>query len=76
MYNNSTTYYAYIFFFYKYLKRHSSAFTMDVIARCAFGMKITDLGAENDPFMKHTQTVTRPPVRKSPKVLIPCNHPL
>jgi len=24
-----------------------SAFTMDVIARCAFGMKIADLGAED-----------------------------
>ncbi len=49
-----------------------SAFTMDVIARCAFGMKIEDLGAKDDPFMKHAKTVFSPPVNKTPMVLTPC----
>lgn len=47
---------------------------MDVIARCAFGMKITDLGAdEDDPFMKNAKAVFAPAVTKTPVVIIPCN---
>ena len=33
-------------------KTQFSAFTMDVIARCAFGMQLNNLGEKDDPFME------------------------
>lgn len=47
---------------------------MDVIARCAFGMTIKNLGGEEDPFMKKAKEVFSPPVNKSPIILIVCKY--
>ena len=51
-----------------------SSVTMDVIAKCAFGLNIDKLGEKDDPFMKNAQTVFNPPVNKSPLIVIPYNH--
>ena len=45
---------------------------MDVIARCAFGMTIENLGEKDDPFMRNAKHVFSPPVGKSPFILLPC----
>ncbi len=45
---------------------------MDVIARCAFGLKIETLGNEDDTFIKNAQHVLNPPTNRSPIVLLPC----
>ncbi len=45
---------------------------MDVIARCAFGMTIQNLGGKDDPFMEKAMKVFSPPVNKSPIIIIPC----
>lgn len=45
---------------------------MDVIARCAFGMSIENLGSDDDPFMKNAKNVFSTPVSKNPFILIPC----
>jgi cytochrome P450 len=52
-------------------KRQFSAFTMDVIARCAFGMKIDNLGEKDDEFMRRAQAVFSPPANRSPIVMLP-----
>ncbi|XP_046636806.1 cytochrome P450 3A2-like [Daphnia pulicaria] len=52
-----------------------SAFTMDVIARCAFGLKIETLGNEDDTFIKNAQHVLNPPTNRSPIVLLPLLFP-
>ncbi|XP_057367195.1 cytochrome P450 3A2-like isoform X1 [Daphnia carinata] len=52
-----------------------STFTMDVIARCAFGLKIDNLGNKDDPFIKNAQFVFNPPTNKSPAVLLPFMYP-
>ena len=57
-----------------HIPRQFSAFTMDVIARCAFGMTINNLGGEDDPFMKKAKHVFSPPVNKSPMIMIPCKY--
>ena len=45
---------------------------MDVIARCAFGMTIKDLGStDDDPFMKNAKVLFNPPGTDTPAVLIP-----
>ena len=47
---------------------------MDVIARCAFGMTIENLGdTDDEPFMRNAKKVFSPPLTKSPLMLIPCN---
>jgi len=51
-------------------RRLSSKFTVDVIARCAFGMKIDNLGEENNPFMKNGDVAFRPATNKTPMLLI------
>jgi cytochrome P450 family 3 subfamily A len=51
-----------------------SAYTMDVIARCAFGLKIDNLGSKDDPFMKNAAYILNPPANKSPIVLLPCKY--
>lgn len=45
---------------------------MDVIARCAFGMKIDNLGEKDDPFMMKAKAIFNPPVNKTPLAVIPC----
>ncbi|KAK4025607.1 hypothetical protein OUZ56_014666 [Daphnia magna] len=52
-----------------------SAFTMDVIARCAFGLKIDSLGHKDDPFVRNSQLVFNPSANKSPIVLLPIMYP-
>lgn len=52
--------------------RQYSAFTMDVIARCAFGMTIDNLGEKDDPFMKNAKAVFSPPANKTPLILVLC----
>ena len=51
-----------------------SAFTMDVIARCAFGMTIENLGEKDDPFIEKAKKVFSPPITKSPLIIIPCKY--
>lgn len=45
---------------------------MDVIARCAFGLKIDSLGNKDDPFIKNAQFIFNPPTNKTPLILLPC----
>jgi cytochrome P450 family 3 subfamily A len=52
--------------------RTFSAFTMDVIARCAFGLKIDTLGNKDDPFITNAQFVLNPPTTKTPFIVLPC----
>ncbi len=52
--------------------RTFSAFTMDVIARCAFGLKIDTLGKKDDPFITNAQVVLNPPTTKTPLIVLPC----
>lgn len=47
-----------------------STFTMDVIARCVFGVELDNLGAEGDLFLKNARAAFQPPVQKSPLALI------
>ncbi|XP_057379555.1 cytochrome P450 3A11-like [Daphnia carinata] len=47
-----------------------SIFTVNVIARCVFGMKIENLGAEDDPFLRNAKVLFNPPVSKTPLILI------
>ena len=66
---------SYKFSNYKYNDDKNSqfgAFTIEVIARCAFGMKIDDLGSDNDPFTKNAKSAFSLPANKTPMVLIPC----
>nr|CAH0107693.1 unnamed protein product [Daphnia galeata] len=51
-------------------KDQFSVFTMDVIARCVFGMKIENLGSKDDVFMRNARVVFNPPVNKTPLFLI------
>ncbi|XP_046632822.1 cytochrome P450 3A2-like [Daphnia pulicaria] len=51
------------------------AFTMDVIARCAFGLKIDSLGNKDDPFIKNAQFIFNPPTSKTPLILLPFMYP-
>nr|QST15044.1 CYP360A4 protein [Diaphanosoma celebensis] len=52
-----------------------SAFTMDVIAKCAFGLEIETLGKDDDPFMKNAKFIFNPPISKSPLFVIPFIFP-
>lgn len=52
--------------------RTFSTFTMDVIARCAFGLKIDNLGDKDDPFIRNATFIFNPPTLKSPIILLPC----
>ena len=45
---------------------------MDVIARCAFGMKINNVGEKDDPFMKNAETIFNPDANRTPLILLPC----
>lgn len=57
---------------FQYLNRLVSIFTMDVIARCAFGMTINNLGEKDDPFITKAKAVFNPAANKSPFILIAC----
>ena len=48
-----------------------SAFTMDVIARCAFGLQIDTLGENDDPFIANAKHVFHAPANKTPLILLP-----
>ncbi|XP_032792176.2 lithocholate 6-beta-hydroxylase-like [Daphnia magna] len=52
-----------------------NAFTMDVIARCAFGLKIDNLGDKDDPFIQNAQIIFNPPSVKTPLILLPFTYP-
>jgi len=45
---------------------------MDVIARCAFGMTIENLGETDDPFMNNAKKVFNPDANKTALILLPC----
>ena len=45
---------------------------MDVIAKCAFGLNIDNLDADDDPFMKNAQASFNSDFFKVPSILIPC----
>jgi hypothetical protein len=45
---------------------------MDVIARCAFGLKIDALGNKGDPFIENAKSVFNPSINKTPVFLLPC----
>ena len=45
---------------------------MDVIARCAFGMTINNLGEKGDPFMSNAKAIFNPDANKTPLILLPC----
>ncbi|XP_046449638.1 cytochrome P450 3A14-like [Daphnia pulex] len=52
-----------------------SAFTMDVIARCAFGLKLDTLGSKDDPFINNAKFVFNQSTNKTPAVLLPFMYP-
>ncbi|XP_046449635.1 cytochrome P450 3A14-like [Daphnia pulex] len=52
-----------------------SAFTMDVIARCAFGLKIDTLGNEDDPFVNNAKFVFHSTANKTPAAILPFMYP-
>ena len=60
-------------FFFK-LMAHSemSVVTVSVIAKCAFGMTIDNLGAKGNLFIQKAQTVFAPPENKSPLIMLLC----
>lgn len=47
-----------------------SAFTMDVIARCVFGMTIDNIGENDDPFVAKAKDMFNFPASKSPAILL------
>ncbi|CAG0888448.1 unnamed protein product [Darwinula stevensoni] len=52
------------------LKEHFGAFTMDVIATCAFGTKIDSLGSPHDPFVENAKKAFLNPRIRTPLVLL------
>ena len=47
-------------------------FTMDVIARCAFGTEIKSLGADDDPFVVYAKKLFKTPMGTSLYGFLPC----
>ena len=47
---------------------------MSIIAKCAFGMTIDNLGAENDPFIKKAKVLANQPQFRSPSILLLCTY--
>ena len=45
---------------------------MSVIAKCAFGMTINNLGAEDDPFIAKAKVLFDPQQAKSPAIMLMC----
>ena len=54
--------------------REMGILTMSVIAKCAFGMTIDNLGGKDDPFLKNAQVLVDPPQFKSPGIMLLCKH--
>lgn len=52
------------------LKEEMGKVTMAVIAKCAFGMTLDNLGEDNDPFMKNAKKTFASPENKSPSIMI------
>jgi len=52
-------------------KQTFSIFTMDVIAKCAFGLNIDNLGSEDDPFLTNAQAAFNADALKSPSIVMP-----
>nr|QST15042.1 CYP360A2 protein [Diaphanosoma celebensis] len=52
-----------------------SAYTIDVISKCAFGMKFENLGEEDDPFVKNAKAAFNSPLCRSPLLVIPFLFP-
>ncbi|CAG0888446.1 unnamed protein product [Darwinula stevensoni] len=57
------------------LKQHYGAFTMDVIATCAFGTKIDSLGSPDDPFVESAKKAFSSRLSRSPLILFLCVSP-
>lgn len=53
------------------LKEELNNVTMDVIARCAFGIEFGGLGQKDDPFMQRAKRVFGGAMNTSPAILIP-----
>lgn len=56
------------------MRRTFSIFTMDVIAKCAFGLNIDNLGSEDDPFLTNAQAAFNADALKSPSIVMPCEY--
>jgi len=52
------------------LRENMGVLTMSIIARCAFGMTIENLGAEDDPFFQNAKALVEAPQMKSPAVIL------
>jgi len=52
------------------LRDHMGVITMSIIARCAFGMTIDNLGGEDDPFFQNAKALVEAPQMKSPAVIL------
>ena len=55
-------------------RRELNNVTMDVIARCAFGIEFGGLGQKDDPFMQRAKRVFGGAMNTSPAILIPCKY--
>ena len=54
------------------LNSEISVLTMAIIAKCAFGMTIQDLGGKDDPFIKNAKRLVDRKQFKSPSVILLC----
>jgi len=52
------------------LKEEMSVVTMAIIAKCAFGMNLDNLGKEDDPFMKNAKKIFGAPQNKKPAIML------
>ena len=48
--------------------------TMSIIARCAFGMTIDNLGGEDDPFIQNAKALVEAPQLRSPAIILLCKY--
>jgi len=52
------------------LKEEMGVVTMDIIAKCAFGMTIDNLGKKDDPFIENAKKIFGAPQNKSPAIVL------
>lgn len=45
-----------------------------IIAKCAFGMTVDNLGRKDDPFIENANALANPPQINSPKLLLFCEY--
>ncbi|CAG0899602.1 unnamed protein product, partial [Darwinula stevensoni] len=57
------------------LKAHFGAFTLDVIATCAFGTRLNSLGSPDDPFIKYARKFFINPRTSTPIGILPFMFP-